>query len=176
MAGNIAGSWSVGLDAPETDALLSPDLGRAIKQSWGRRLASGAGLASDHHISLEPVASREPRGRVYVADDATPCRTLLAHCALGIFAWGGAQDLLAGSPGVAHCLLPFSASGGVARDESFVRDGCRGSRAGQGVMENDRGLARAQESVDSDVRRAPLRTRGEQCWNIGGIDDCGRNK
>ena len=51
---NIAGSWTVGLDAPETDALLSPDLGRAIKQSWP---AGGAGLASrsSHLVPSEPA-------------------------------------------------------------------------------------------------------------------------
>lgn len=58
VAGNIAGSWSVGLDAPETDALLSPDLGRAIKQSWPATRERGGARVRSSHLAR---ARREPR-------------------------------------------------------------------------------------------------------------------
>ncbi len=77
---NIAGSWTVGLDAPEADALLWPHLGRAIKQSWPATRERGGARVRSSHLAL---ARREgvymspmmqlpaaPRARMHIVHSA----------------------------------------------------------------------------------------------------------
>ncbi|TBU47393.1 hypothetical protein BD309DRAFT_486648 [Dichomitus squalens] len=166
----IAGSWTVGLDAPETDALLSPHLGRAIKQSWPR---CGAGEGDiDHHIISSPCGSRgdgDVQTRHMMQYAARGREVAHSALALALAAGGGAAHDRPFAAGRASPATAASVRGRGARGCGYSSDGLRIVWDGRTeVIKVDGGctagaFVRAWAQVGSE-RRWP----GELCWREGG--------